>query len=99
VLLFHGRINRGEKAMGRKRVFQLLLTGRITAAEAERLMAARQASREGALILMGCIGIALLVLLNSGALPAVEHLAHTLRATGWMHGAAVMIMGFRGGIQ
>jgi len=72
--------------MDRKRVFKLMLMGRITAAEAERLMAAWQASRESAWILAGCIGIAVMALLNSGALPAVERLAHALRATGWMHG-------------
>jgi hypothetical protein len=89
----------GAMEMNRRRIFKLLAMGRITAAEAERLMAARQASREGALILMGCIGIALLVLLNSGVLPVVEHLVHAVRASGWVHGAAAMVMGFRGGIR
>ena len=45
--------------MDRRRVFKLLATGRITAAEAEKLMSAWQASRESSWILAGCIGIAL----------------------------------------
>jgi hypothetical protein len=73
--------------------------GRITAAEAERLMAAWQASRESAWILVGCIGIGLLAVLNLGLVPMVQSLVHTLKATEWMHGAAAMVIGFRGGIR
>jgi len=78
--------------MGRKKVFQLLSAGRITAAEAERLIAVKQVGRDGALMLMAFIGIGLLVLLNSGAAQAVEHVVHAVRATGLMHGAAAMVM-------
>jgi hypothetical protein len=79
--------------MGQRKIFKLMAMGRITATEAERLIAVKQASRDSALILIGCIGIVLLVLMNAGALPAVEHLVHALRASGWVHGAAVMVMG------
>jgi hypothetical protein len=78
--------------MDRKRVFKLMAMGRITAAEAERLLIARQASRESSWILIACIGIALAAELNAGTLPVVTHLAHTLRVTEWVHGALAMVM-------
>jgi hypothetical protein len=72
--------------MNRRRVFKLLAMGRITAAEAERLMAAWQASRENGWILLGCAGVAVMAFVNTGAAPMVQHLVHALRVTGWMHG-------------
>jgi len=70
--------------------------GRISAAEAERLMADWQASRESTWILVGCIGIGLLAVLNAGAVPVVQHLVHTLRVTGWVHGVAAVVMNIGG---
>ena len=81
--------------MDRRRVFKLLAMGRISAAEAERLMAAWQASRESTWILVGCIGIGLLAVLNLGLAPVVQSLVHTLKASEWMHGAAAMVVLFR----
>jgi hypothetical protein len=75
--------------MDRKRVFKLLVMGRISAAEAERLMAAWQASRESTWILMGCIGVALVAQLNMGVLPVIQHLVH---ASGWMHRVAATVL-------
>jgi hypothetical protein len=79
--------------MNRRRVFQLLQTGRITAAEAERLMAAWQASRERMWILMGCIGIGLMAVLNLGVAPVVQSLVHTLKASELIHAGAAMVVG------
>jgi hypothetical protein len=67
--------------MDRKRIFKLLAMGRISAAEAERLIAAWQVSRENSLIVIGCIGVALLAVLNLSALPVVREMIHTLRVT------------------
>jgi len=78
--------------MDRKRVFKLLAMGRISAAEAERLMAAWQASRESSWILFGCLVVGLAAQLNAGALPVVQHLVHTLRVTEWVRAAAWMVM-------
>jgi hypothetical protein len=78
--------------MDRRRVFKLLEMGRISAAEAERLMADWQASRESTWILVGCIGIGLLAVLDLGLVPVVQSLVHTLRVTEWAHGAAAMVM-------
>jgi small ligand-binding sensory domain FIST len=84
----------------RLRVYQLLMMGRITAAEAERLMSAWQASRESTWILVGCIGIALATQLKLvEALPAVEHLARTLRVNEWMHGVLAVVVNFGGGLR
>jgi hypothetical protein len=78
--------------MDRQRVFQLMMMGRITAAEAERLMLAWQSSRESSWILAGCIGIALAAQLKVvETLPALVHMAHTLRAAGWAHAALAMV--------
>jgi hypothetical protein len=86
--------------MDRRRVFKLLAMGRITAAEAERLMSAWQANRESGWILAGCIGIALSAELKvSEALPAVVHLVQTLRVTEWMHAGLAMVMQLRGGVR
>ena len=82
--------------MDRKRVFKLLAMGRISAAEAERLMAAWQASRESSWILFGCVVIALAAQLHAGALPVVEHLVHTLRMSGLMHGVVAMVINIGG---
>jgi hypothetical protein len=80
--------------MDRRRVFKLLMMGRITAAEAERLMAEWEANRESMWILAGCIGIGLAAVLNAGALPEIEHMVHALRVTEWMHGALAGVMRF-----
>jgi hypothetical protein len=76
----------------RRRVFQLLMLGRITPAEAERLMAVWQASRECSWILIGCIGIGLLAVLHLGALPVVQHLVHAARVSGLMHGVVELVV-------
>jgi hypothetical protein len=78
--------------MDRKRVFKLLAMGRISAAEAERLMAAWQASRESSWILIGCIGVVLVAQLNMGALPVIQHLVHTVQVSGWMHRVAATVL-------
>jgi len=86
--------------MDRRRVFKLMMMGRITAAEAERLMAARQANRESSWILVGCIGIAVAAQFRVGEMmPVVTHLMHALRESGWMHGALAMVMSFGGGAR
>jgi hypothetical protein len=78
----------------RRRVFELLRMGRITVAEAERLMLAWQASRESGWILAGCIGIAVAAQLNVVAVfPAVVHMVHMLRANEWVHSGVAMIVG------
>jgi small ligand-binding sensory domain FIST len=64
----------------RRRVFELLRMGRITAAEAERLMSAWQANRESTWILAGCIAMAVAAQVRVGEVgPAVVHVAHGLR--------------------
>jgi hypothetical protein len=81
-------------------VYQLLMMGRITPAEAERLMMAWQTSRESAWILAGCIGVSLAAQLRVGeALPAVVHLARTFWATEWIHVGLAMVMKFGGGLR
>jgi hypothetical protein len=90
--------------MDRKRVFKLMMMGRISAAEAERLMAVWQAGRESAWILFGCLVFGVAAQLNAGASPVVQHLVHELRVTEWvrmewLHAVPAMVLRFRGGTQ
>jgi hypothetical protein len=63
----------------RRTILSLVALGRITPAEAERLLIAWNVGREGRWIFAACIAIALLVLLNpQQGLSALSHIAHTL---------------------
>lgn len=63
----------------RRAILQLVAMGRVTPAEAERLLIACSDSRETAWILAACIAIAGLAQLNLPALaPGLLHIAHLL---------------------
>ncbi|MGA2216703.1 MAG: hypothetical protein ABSG51_01365 [Terracidiphilus sp.] len=64
---------------GRRTILSLVALGRISPAEAERLLIAWNQGREGFWVCAACIAIALLALLDPNqALPGLVHLAHSL---------------------
>jgi|HubBroStandDraft_1064217.scaffolds.fasta_scaffold1265517_1 hypothetical protein len=72
----------------RRTILSLVALGRITPAEAERLLIAWNAGREGIWIFGACIAIALLALLNpQQGLSALSHIAHTLLPGHTLHHA------------
>lgn len=65
--------------MNRRAILQLVAVGRISAAEAERLLIAWNNGTESLWALTGLIAVAWLMQLNvHTALPALLHIAHSL---------------------
>jgi hypothetical protein len=84
----------------RRTILSLVAHGRITAAEAERLLIISNEAREGFLVFIACIVLALLAQLNvQQGLSALMHLAHALLASDSLHNALTLLTGFTGGIQ
>jgi hypothetical protein len=72
----------------RRTILSLVMLGRITPAEAERLLIAWNAGREGFWVFAACIAVALLALSNpQQSLSALSHIAHTLLPGFTMHHA------------
>jgi hypothetical protein len=79
----------------RQVILWLVALGRITPAEAERLLAAWNADREELLVLAACLVISL-----TESLPVLAHLAHTLLPEGipGVHHAITAISYWMGGV-
>lgn len=78
----------------RRMVLSLVAMGRISAAEAERLIAAWAAEREGFWIAAGCVAVIGIQFILHGLGPALAGLAPTWSAA--LHHAAEIVKGMGG---
>ncbi|MGO9337130.1 MAG: hypothetical protein ACLPY1_06445 [Terracidiphilus sp.] len=84
----------------RRAILSLVAHGRITAAEAERLLILWNEAREGALIFTACIVLVLLTQFNlQQGLSTLMHFAHNLLAGDALHHALTLLTRFTGGLQ
>lgn len=85
----------------RRLVLSLIAMGRISAAEAERLIAAWSAEREVLWIAAAGVALCAAQAILHGQISAIGHLVHAL-APGWtaaLHGAAATIVNGVGGLS
>jgi hypothetical protein len=84
----------------RRAILSLVALGRVTPAEAERLIVACNEGREVRWIFAACIAVALAAQLNlQPGLAALAHLAHSLLAGGTLHRALALLANITGGTQ
>jgi hypothetical protein len=84
----------------RRAILSLVALGRITPAEAERLLIVWNEQREGAVVFAACVVLALAAQINAtGDLPALLHFARGLPAGAWLHDALTLFTRFMGGLQ
>jgi hypothetical protein len=84
----------------RRTILSLAALGRITPAEAERLLIACNEAREGAWIFAAVIAFALLNQADLGqVLPDLTHIAHALFTSGSLHHTLALVKSFSGGLQ
>jgi hypothetical protein len=84
----------------RRAILSLVARGRITPVEAERLLILCNEAREGTLVFIACIMLALLAQFNvQQGLSALMHFARTLLADDTLHHALTLLTRFMGGLQ
>ena len=84
----------------RRTILSLVAHGRITPAEAERLLILWNETREGALVFTACIVLVLLAQINvQEGLSTLMHFARTLLAGDSLHHALTLLTRFTGGLQ
>jgi hypothetical protein len=84
----------------RRIILSLVAHGRITPAEAERLLIVWNEQREGALVFTACIALVLMAQLNvQHALSVIRHFANALLPSGSLHHALMLFTSFTGGLQ
>ncbi len=84
----------------RRTILSLVAHGRITAAEAERLLIVWNETREGALVFTACIVLVLLAQVNlQQSLPVLMHVAHALLTSDSVHHALTLFIRLTGGLQ
>lgn len=81
----------------RRHLLQLIALGRITPAEAERLLTAWNEGRETAWILAACIAITLLTQVHQQA--GLAHLMHSFVQGPGLHRAMTLVSRIVGGLQ
>jgi|HubBroStandDraft_1064217.scaffolds.fasta_scaffold1617338_1 hypothetical protein len=84
----------------RRTILFLIAHGRITPAEAERLLIAGNEAREGAWLFAAVIAFALLTQADLGhVLPGLTHIAHALFSGCSLHCTPALVANFVGGLQ
>jgi hypothetical protein len=83
----------------RRAILSLVALGRITPSEAERLLIACNAGRDGFWIFAACVAATLFTLVTHQGLAALLHVSRVLLADDSLHHALSFIHHLLGGIQ
>ena len=84
----------------RRTILSLVAHGRITAAEAERLLIVWNEAREGVLVFAACVLLVLLARVDvQKGLSAMMHFTHALLANDSLHHALTLLTRYTGGLQ
>jgi hypothetical protein len=84
----------------RRTILSLVALGRITPAEAERLLIVWNETREGVLVFIACIVLALFSQIKMQQdLRALLHFAYAMLAGDWLRHVLTVLTCFTGGLQ
>ncbi|QOY90382.1 hypothetical protein [Paludibaculum fermentans] len=83
----------------RHAILSLVALGRITPAEAERLLIACNAGRDAFVTFAACVAATFFILIPHQGLAALVHVSRVLLADGSLHQVITFIQHLSGGIQ